>query len=101
MYTYVAIINDIGFVVETYLPHHCMYLCTLPNYYNSLLSLQYEDGGTVLSVASKKGHTQTVLLLLSHGAIVDHQDNVSVYTIISSEVKKYFEIKLIFEAINP
>ena len=43
-----------------------------------LYSLQYEDGGTVLSVASKKGHTKTVLLLLANGAIVDHQDNVSV-----------------------
>ena len=59
-------------------------LCTLC----CIHSLQYEDGGTVLSLASKKGHTQTVLLLLSHGAIVDHQDNVSVY--ISSEMWQDF-----------
>ena len=43
-----------------------------------LYSLQEEDGGTVLSVASRQGDTQIVLLLLAHGAIVDHQDNVSV-----------------------
>ena len=38
--------------------------------------LQIEHGGTSLTVASREGHAQVVEVLLSHGAVVDYQDEV-------------------------
>lgn len=43
-----------------------MYLC----------SLQYEDGGTALTIACRRGDVQTTLVLLAHGAVVDSPDKV-------------------------
>ena len=42
----------------------------------NILTLQIEQSGCSLTVASREGHSQAVEILLSHGALVDYQDNV-------------------------
>ena len=46
-----------------------------------MLSLSLQEGRTALSLASWKGHTEIVGILIQRGASMDTQDEVTLHTI--------------------
>ena len=53
--------------------------------FGAQVDLPFEDGGTALTTACRKGHVQTAVVLLALGATVDYPDKVrTTYPITSS-----------------
>ena len=65
------------FFPVTFSPFTCMHMCLYTHKYNISLPTHSQDGVTALYMASQKGHSSTVDVLLRNGADPNIVDKVS------------------------